>query len=50
MATKRNSRKSDRGGTSLLGKPSGIIQPRVQAAGPERFGIVAVDCAKARSK
>jgi transposase len=33
-----------------LGKPNGIIQPRVQAARPERFGIVAVDCAKARSK
>lgn len=26
------------------------LQPRVQAARPERFGIVAVDCAKARSK
>jgi transposase len=27
-----------------------VIQPRVQAVGPERFGIVAVDCAKVRSK
>jgi transposase len=27
-----------------------VIQPRVQEARPERFGIVAVDCAKARSK
>jgi len=35
---------------SILGKPNGIIQLRVQEAGPERFGIVAVDCAKARSK
>jgi transposase len=34
----------------VLGKPNGIIQPRVQAVGPERFGVVAVDCAKARSK
>lgn len=50
MATKRNSRKSSGAGTSHLGKPQGIIQPRVQAVGPERFGIVAVDCAKARSK
>lgn len=50
MATKRNSRRSANSGTSLLGKPQGIIQPRVQAAGPERFGIVAVDCAKGRSK
>lgn len=50
MATKHNSRKSKGGGISLLGKPNGVIQPRVQAARPERFGIVAVDCAKARSK
>jgi transposase len=33
-----------------VAKPSGSIHPRVQAAGPEHFGIVAVDCAKARSK
>jgi len=33
-----------------LGKPNGVIQPRVQDVGPEKFGIVAVDCAKARSK
>jgi len=50
MATKRNSRRSGGGGIALLGKPNGVIQPRVQAARPERFGIVAVDCAKARSK
>jgi transposase len=31
-------------------KPSGSIHPRVQQVGPEHFGIVAVDCAKARSK
>src|SRR3974390_2401954 len=31
-------------------KPSGSLHPRVVAAGPERFGIVAIDCAKARSK
>src|SRR4030066_78175 len=29
---------------------SRFTQGRVQAVGPERFGIVAVDCAKARSK
>jgi len=50
MATKRNSRKSRTIGPAVLGKPNGVIQPRVQAVGPERFGIVAVDCAKARSK
>ena len=31
-------------------KPHGIIKPRVQQVGPERFGIVSVDCAKARFK
>ena len=50
MATKRNSRKNGTTGPARLGKPNGIIQPRVQEVGPERFGIVAIDCAKARSK
>ena len=50
MATKRNSRKSGKKRPAVLGKPNGIIQPRVQAVGPEHFGIVAVDCAKVRSK
>jgi hypothetical protein len=27
-----------------------VIQPRVQRVGPEHFGIVSVDCAKARFK
>jgi transposase len=31
-------------------KPRGVIAPRVQAVGPEHFGIVCVDWAKARSK
>lgn len=34
----------------LVHKPRGVIHPRVQKAGPEHFGIVSVDCAKARSK
>jgi transposase len=34
----------------FLQKPRGVIQPRVQKVGPEHFGIVSVDCAKARSK
>lgn len=34
----------------VLQKARGVIHPRVQEVGPERFGIVAVDCAKARSK
>ena len=50
MATKRNSRKSRTISPVVLGKPKGVIQARVQKVGPEHFGIVAVDCAKARSK
>ena len=50
MATKRNSRKSRAISPAVLGKPRGVIQARVQKVGPERFGVVAVDCAKARSK
>ncbi len=50
MVTKRTTRRSRTTGPTVLGKPNGVIQPRVQAVGPERFGIVAVDCAKARSK
>ena len=50
MATKRNLRRSMVADAGVLGKPHGVIQPRVQAVGPQRFGIVAVDCAKARSK
>ena len=50
MATKRNSRKSGKSCQPVLGKPNGVIQPRVRRVGPEQFGIVAVDCAKARSK
>lgn len=56
MATKVDSRKkrtasrSRKFGRAVLGKPSGVIQPRVKTVGPERFGVVAVDCAKARSK
>jgi transposase len=34
----------------LLQKPNGQLVPRVQAVGPEHFGIVALDCAKARSR
>jgi transposase len=34
----------------VLQKPNGQLVPRVQAVGPEHFGIVAVDCAKARSR
>jgi transposase len=33
-----------------LQKPRGVVHPRVQAVGPEHFGFLCVDCAKARSK
>src|SRR5437016_11861920 len=33
-----------------LGKPRGVLHPRVQQVGPEHFGILCFDCAKARSK
>ena len=34
----------------LIQKPNGQVTQRVQAVGPEHFGIVCVDGAKARSK
>jgi transposase len=34
----------------VLQKPNGQLTPRVQAVGPEHCGIVAIDCAKARSR
>jgi transposase len=43
----RRSRRPAQG--SHLGKPHGILAPRVQAVAPEHFGIVAIDPAKARS-
>lgn len=50
MATKRKSLKSGKSRQAFLGKPNGTIQPRVERVGPQHFGIVAVDCAKARAK
>src|SRR5271155_5714493 len=46
--TRRAARRSRR--PASVAKPSGSIHPRVQKVGPEHFGIVAIDCAKARSK
>ncbi len=34
----------------LLQKPVGQLTPRVQQVGPEHFGVVAIDCAKLRSR
>ena len=48
MSRRRRRRGSAR--YELIAKPSGSLHPRVQKAAPEHFGIVAVDCAKARSQ
>jgi transposase len=50
MVTRTKKRKSTGSKKRFIGKPSGQIQERVQAVGPEHFGIVSVDCAKRRSK
>jgi len=50
MISKHRARKSKSPAAEFLQKPHGVIHPRVQKVGPEHFGIVSVDCAKARSK
>jgi transposase len=50
MVAGTRNRKSKGTKRRFIGKPGGQIQQRVQDVGPERFGIVAVDCAKRRSK
>lgn len=50
MVTKTGKRRISGSKKRFIGKPTGHIQERVQAVGPEHFGIVAVDCAKRRSK
>jgi transposase len=50
MTTKFKSRPRQSRRYLTTAKPSGSLHPRVQKVGPEHFGIVAVDCAKARSK
>jgi transposase len=48
-ATRSRSRSKTRR-LDVVQKPRGTFHPRVQKVGPEHFGIVCVDCAKARSK
>lgn len=53
MATRTKSTRNGKKGSSksrYIGKPTGVIQERVEKAGPTRFGVVSVDCAKRRSK
>src|SRR6516162_9334463 len=50
MSTPRTRHRPCRRAPSAVGKPRGVLHPRVQQVGPEHFGIVCFDCAKARSK
>src|SRR5882724_6647746 len=51
MASKKPRSNKSRSKAEFLQKPRGIVHPRVQAAGgPQFFGIVSIDCSKARSK
>jgi transposase len=50
MSRPRTNRSAKIRKTFLLQKPAGQLSERVQAVGPERFGIVAIDPAKARSR
>ena len=50
MATPSFTKTHRRTRTHVIHKPRGVVHPRVQNVGPEHFGVVSVDCAKARSK
>src|SRR5690349_12383110 len=50
MSRSRSSRRGASKVTFVLHKPSGQLTPRVQAVGPEHFGILSFDCAKERSR
>src|SRR5437867_5739985 len=50
VATRSRKRPSSRRSAPGVGKPRGVLHPRVQQVGPDHFGIVCFDCAKARSK
>jgi transposase len=50
MSTTRSRKRPSRRPAATVAKPRGVLHPRVQLVGPEHFGIVCFDCAKARSK
>jgi transposase len=50
MARSAQSKSRRRPRPHAIHKPNGVLHPRVQAVGPEHFGVLSVDCAKARSK
>jgi transposase len=50
VRTRSRGRPTRRQAPTSPGKPRGVLHPRVKLVGPEHFGIVCFDCAKARSK
>src|ERR1700676_4775139 len=48
--TRTRKRPPARRPAATVAKARGVLHPRVQKVGPEHFGIVCFDCAKARSK
>ena len=46
MSRKRPKRRRGSKYRVTLQKPGGVLSPRVQAVGPEHFGIVSIDCGK----
>lgn len=50
MAANKNPTRKTGKTRRYIGKPSAVIQQRVQEIGPQNFGIISVDCAKRRSK
>ena len=50
MSRSKSSRRGAAKAAFVLQKPSGQLTPRVQAVGPEHFGILCFDCAKQRSR
>jgi transposase len=50
MSATRSRKRRKRRSQEFIQKPRGVVHPRVQRVGPEHFGVVSVDCAKARFK
>ncbi len=50
MTTSVRRRRSKTSKVGFVQKPQGRFSERVQVVGPEHFGIVCIDCAKARSR
>lgn len=46
----KGSKGAKKGARKFVQKARGLLHPRVQQVGPEHFGLVCVDCAKARAK